>query len=118
MDKGSSQFMLTKSKIAIAALFLAGLMPMTAFADNPLLPKPYVAPVYPYKNLPGVTAPKMAADEKFQCRTTTLYADDFRQGLFYRSLPRLGYVCERDGVISSSTRKPNYQYWQYNGPDR
>jgi hypothetical protein len=107
-----------KSKVAIAALSIAILMPAAAFADNPLLPKPYVAPVYPYKNLPGVTAPKMAADEKFQCRTTTLYADEFYRGYYYRGLPRLGYVCDQDGVISSSTRRPNYQYWQYNGPDR
>ncbi|NLR98581.1 hypothetical protein HGP17_17320 [Rhizobium sp. P38BS-XIX] len=107
-----------KSKIAIVALVFAGLAPATAFADNPLIPKPYVAPVYPYKNLPGVKAPKMAADEKFQCRTTTLHPEEFYRGYFYRGMPRLGYVCEQDGVISSSTRKPNYQYWQYNGPDR
>ncbi|MFJ6328548.1 MULTISPECIES: hypothetical protein [unclassified Rhizobium] len=110
--------MWNKPKIAIAALLLAAAMPVAALADNPLLPKPYVAPVYPYKNLPGVTAPKMAADEKFQCNTTTLYPDDFYRGFYYRGLPRLGYVCEQNGVISSSTRKPNYQYWQYNGPDR
>ena len=110
--------MWTRSKVVIVALFLAGLMPATGFADNPLVPKPYVRPIYPYRDLPGVTAPKMAADEKFQCRTTTLYPDGFYRGFFYRGLPRLGYVCEQDGVISSSTRKPNYQYWQYNGPDR
>ncbi|QYA13311.1 hypothetical protein [Rhizobium sp. AB2/73] len=107
-----------KSKIAVAALSLAVLMPAAALADNPLLPKPYVAPVYPYKDLPGVTAPKVADDEKFQCRTATVYADYFHEGPFYRGLPRLGYVCDQNGVISSSTRKPNYQYWQYNGPDR
>ncbi|MBN8949684.1 MULTISPECIES: hypothetical protein [unclassified Rhizobium] len=110
--------MCIKSKFAIVALSLAVLMPATAFADNPLLPKPYVAPVYPYKDLPGVTAPKIMADEKFQCQTTTLYPDYWGGGLYYRGLPRLGYVCDQNGVISSSTRKPNYQYWQYNGPDR
>lgn len=110
--------MWTKSKTAIAVLLLACLAPAAAFADNPLLPKPYVAPVYPYKDLPGVTAPKMATDENFECRTTTLYADYLHDGLYYRSLPRLGYVCEQDGVISSSTKKPNYKYWQYNSPGR
>lgn len=45
--------MWNKPKIAIAALLLAAAMPVAALADNPLLPKPYVAPVYPYKNLPG-----------------------------------------------------------------
>lgn len=107
-----------RSKIVIAAFLLAGAVPATGFADNPLLPKPYVRPVYPYKNLPGVTAPKMAEDEKFQCRTTTIHLRGFRDGIFYRGLPRLGYVCEQDGVISESTNKPNYQYWQYNGPGR
>ncbi|NTF40531.1 hypothetical protein [Rhizobium rhizogenes] len=111
--------MWTKSKIAIAALFLGCLMPVAAMADNPLIPKPYVAPVYPYKNLPGVTAPKMAADEKFQCSTTTLYPyDEYYRGYFHRGLPTLGYVCDQNGVISSSNRKPNYQYWQYNGSGR
>ncbi|MBB3612067.1 hypothetical protein [Rhizobium sp. BK602] len=107
-----------RSKIVIAALLLASAVPATSFADNPLLPKPYVRPVYPYKNLPGVTAPKMAEDEKFQCRTTTIHLRGFRDGIFWRGLPRLGYVCEQDGVISESTSKPNYQYWQYNGPGR
>ncbi|MFS8046666.1 hypothetical protein [Rhizobium sp. BR 314] len=110
--------MWNKSKIAVAALLLAAVTPVAALADNPLLPKPYVAPVYPYKNLPGVTAPKMAADEKFQCRTTPLYSDEFQRGFYYRGLPRVGYVCEQNGVISSSTRKPNNQFWQYNDLDR
>ncbi|ENN84739.1 hypothetical protein RHSP_08430 [Rhizobium freirei PRF 81] len=110
--------MWNKSKIAIVALFLAGAMPAAALADNPLLPKPYVAPVYPYRNLPGVTAPKMAADEQFECRTTTVHSDEFYRGFYHRGLPRLGYVCEQNGVISTSTRKPNYQYWQYNSQDR
>ena len=93
-------------------------MPAPSFADNPLLPKPYVRPVYPYKDLPGVTEPKMAADEKFQCRTTTVRIRGFHEGIFYRNLPSLGYICEQNGVISEGTSKPNYQYWQYNGPNR
>lgn len=107
-----------RSKIVIAALLVASAMPVAALADNPLLPQPHVRPVYPYKDLPGVTAPKMATDEKFQCRTTTVSTYGFHGGLLYDGLPRLGYVCEQNGVISVGTRKPNYQYWQYNGPDR
>lgn len=110
--------MWTRSRIVIAALLFASAVPAAALADDPLLPKPHVQAVYPYKDLPGVTAPKMAADEKFQCRTTTVQFRDYRDGFFWRGLPRLGYVCEQNGVISVGTNKPNYQYWQYNGPDR
>ncbi|MDE1996699.1 MAG: hypothetical protein KGI75_29640, partial [Rhizobiaceae bacterium] len=82
-----------RSKMVVAALLFVSVMPAVSLADNPLLPKPYVAPVYPYKNLPGVTAPKMAADEKFECRTTTIRLHGFHGGIFYRNLPRLGYIC-------------------------
>ncbi|MFS8114455.1 hypothetical protein QD460_22240 [Rhizobium jaguaris] len=110
--------MWTRPKIVVAALLLASVLPAQSFAGNPLLPKPYVRPVYPYKDLPGVIEPKMAADEKFECRTTTVRIRGFHEGIFFRNLPRLGYICEENGVISEGTSKPNYQYWQYNGPNR
>jgi hypothetical protein len=110
--------MWTRPKTVIAALLFVGLLPTLSFAENPLLPKPYVAPVYPYRDLPGVIKPKMAADENFQCRTTTIRIRGFHEGIFYRNMPRLGYVCDQNGVISESTSKPNYKYWQYDGPNR
>ncbi|WP_245463918.1 hypothetical protein [Rhizobium sp. NXC24] len=71
--------MWTRPKIVIAALLLAGLVPVAAFADNPLLPKPYVRPIYPYKNLPGVTEPKMAATKNSSAaRPRCAYADSTR----------------------------------------
>ena len=100
------------------AVALAAAVPVAGNAEG-LIPAPYVAPVYPYKNLPGVTAPKKTvADENFRCRTTTVRLRGFHDGIFYRNLPKVGYICEQNGVISESTGKPNYQYWQYDDANR
>jgi hypothetical protein len=104
---------MTRAVLAFAALvFLA---PANVFAEGPAR-LTWNRPVYPYKNLPGVTAPQMA-EEKFKCWTRTAELG-FGLHSFERAYPRLVYVCDQNGVISESTRPPNYSYWQYNDRNR
>ena len=73
-----------------------------------------VEPLYPYKNLPGVKAqPDKKDEEQYSCRTETRlirrrYDDIFRSG----GMPTLVYVCDRDGVISSSSKVPLRGHYQ------
>ena len=99
------------SKILLGGLVLVALMPAAAFAGGPHDIN-WGKAIYPYKDLPGVTAPQLP-EEKFKCSTTVAEApfDFYGYGHAY---PRLVYVCDQNGVISESTRPPNYSYWQYN----
>ena len=104
-----------KRKSAIAVLVLAVLSPAAAFAAGPHAIA-WTKVAYPYKDLPGVKAPQ-PAEEKFKCSTTI--ADLSSDFYGYRhAYPRLVYVCDENGVISQSTRAPNYSYWQYNDRNR
>jgi hypothetical protein len=107
------------TRTAIIAAVLASSLPGLSMAGSPAKSAPPNKPVYPYKDLPGVLAPQplKTADDKFKCRTTTIHPYAWR-GIYYRGLPRLGYVCDQDGVVSWSTRPPNWSYWQYNDPNR
>ena len=106
---------MSRLKLAIACMALIGLAAVPALAEgSPKLTS--TKPTYPYKNLPGVTAPH-TPEENFTCWTRT--ADlSFGYRSFYRDYPRLVYVCNQNGVISESTRPPNYSYWQYNDRNR
>lgn len=101
-------------EIAIGSLALAALMPAAASAGGPH--DIAWGKVYPYKDLPGVTAPQLP-EEKFKCSTkiSEVPFDFYGYG---HSYPRLVYVCDQNGVISQSTRPPNYSYWQYNDRNR
>ena len=103
------------TRVALACVTLLGCAPSGAFAEGAAKPT-WAKPVYPYKDLPGVTAPHLA-DEKFKCWTRTAELG-FGYHRYYRDYPRLVYVCEQNGVISESTRPPNYSYWQYNDRNR
>lgn len=106
-------------KTAIMAASFAAILPGVSMADNAAGSAPASKLVYPYKDLPGVVAPQplVTADDKFKCRTTTIHPYSWH-GIYYRGLPRLGYVCDQDGVVSWSTRPPNWSYWQYNDRNR
>lgn len=100
----------------IIAVSIAAGIPGAAFSGDRVnwaaAGKP--APLYPYKNLPGVVDPaKQPVDEKFNCRIGVAYPRWF-DGIHYRGLPKQVYVCNQDGMISSSARPPNWSYWQYN----
>ncbi len=103
------------TRIALFGLALVALVPVNGFAEGPGKLS-WGKPIYPYKDLPGVTAPKLP-EEKFKCWTRTA---DLSIGYrsFYSDYPRLVYVCDQNGVISESTRPPNYSYWQYNDRNR
>jgi hypothetical protein len=101
-------------KSAIAVLLLAALSPVGASAGSPHAIA-WNKVVYPYKDLPGVKAPQQA-EEKFNCSTTIADPSDFYG--YHHGYPRLVYVCDQNGVISQSTRPPNYSYWQYNDRNR
>lgn len=100
--------------IAIGSLVLAALMPAAALAGGPH--DIAWGKVYPYKDLPGVTAPQLP-EEKFKCSTTIAEIPSGFYG-YGHAYPRLVYVCDQNGVISESTRPPNYSYWQYNDRNR
>lgn len=102
-------------QIAVACVALVALAPVESFAEAPAK-LTWGRPVYPYKDLPGVTAPH-TPEEKFKCWTRTAELG-FGYRSFYRDYPRLVYVCDQNGVISESTRPPNYSYWQYNDRNR
>jgi hypothetical protein len=105
-------------RTTIVAMVFAAIAPGLSMAGNPVNWAAAGKTIYPYKDLPGVTAPtQQTADDKFSCRTTTIHSYWWRGGI-YRGLPRLGYVCDQNGVISSSTRPPNWSYWQYNDRNR
>jgi hypothetical protein len=105
-------------RTTIAAMAFAAVLSGLCMAGNAVNWAAAGKTIYPYKDLPGVTAPQQqTADEKFTCHTTTIHPYWWRGG-FYRGLPRLGYVCEQNGVVSWSTRPPNWSYWQYNDPHR
>lgn len=101
----------------IAIVTLLALLPGAAFAISLTDPIPPGHIVYPYKDLPGVTAPHPAVDDNFKCHTAIGRLREL-DGIRYRNLPQLVYVCEQNGVISESTRPPNRSYWQYNDPQR
>ncbi|MGO4565761.1 hypothetical protein AB4Z52_11990 [Rhizobium sp. 2YAF20] len=103
------------SNMAVATAL--ALLPGGAFALSLTDPIPPGHIVYPYKDLPGVTAPHPAVDDNFKCHTAIGHLREI-DGIRFRSLPRLIYVCEQNGVISESTRPPNRPYWQYNDPER
>jgi hypothetical protein len=103
------------TRVSLGCAALLALAPVSSFAEGPAKPT-WAKPVYPYKDLPGVTAPHVT-DEKFKCWTRTAELG-FGYHSFYRDYPRLVYVCEQNGVISESTRPPNYSYWQYNDRNR
>lgn len=100
---------------AIAALLLTALSPAVAFAGSPHAIA-WNKVVYPYKDLPGVKAPQLP-EEKFKCSTTIAELSSDFYG-YRHGYPRLVYVCDQNGVISQSTRPPNYSYWQYNDRNR
>jgi hypothetical protein len=102
-------------KVVIASMVLGALAPVTAFAGNPHSIA-WNKVVYPYKDLPGVTAPK-PPEEKFKCATTVAEISPDFYG-WRHAYPRLVYVCDQNGVVSASTRAPNYSYWQYNDRNR
>ena len=104
-----------KKRSAIATLFLAALSPGVAFAGSPH-DIAWRKAVYPYKDLPGVKAPQ-PAEEKFKCSTTIAEVPFDFYG-YRHAYPRLVYVCDQNGIISQSTRAPNYSYWQYNDRNR
>jgi hypothetical protein len=103
-------------KRAVVGALFALCAPVAAMAEGPAKPGPQWGTVYPYKDLPGVKAPEIGG-EKFRCWTRVA---EFGIGYHYfeRAYPRLVYVCEQNGVISESTRPPNYSYWQYNDRNR
>jgi hypothetical protein len=92
-------------------------LPAAAFAASLTDRTPPGQIVYPYRDLPGVTAPRPAVDDDFNCHTAIGRRHGWH-GILYRGLPQLVYVCEQNGVISSSTRPPNRPYWQYNELNR
>ncbi|WFR95410.1 hypothetical protein [Rhizobium tumorigenes] len=102
-------------RVALVGATLFALTPYHVFAEGEGK-LTWSKPIYPYKNLPGVTAPQ-EFKEKFKC-WTRLADLDFGYRSFYRDYPRLVYVCDQNGVISESTRPPNYSYWQYNNRNR
>ncbi len=105
------------TRIAIVATVLASALSGMASAESLTAPTPPGRVVYPYKDLPGVTAPHPAVDDGIKCHTALAHPR-WWGGIFYRGLPQLVYVCEQNGVVSSSTRPPNRAYWQYNDPNR
>jgi hypothetical protein len=96
---------------------LLALLPGNSFALSLTDPIPAGHIVYPYKDLPGVTAPHPAVDDDFKCHTAIGRLREI-DGIRFRNLPQLIYVCEQNGIISESTRPPNRSYWQYNDPQR
>jgi hypothetical protein len=102
--------------IAILSVFYVAIYPLAASAAGPQNKIEWGKAVYPYKDLPGVTAPKLP-EEKFKC-STRLAEAPYGFYAFRHDYPRLVYVCDQNGVISESTRPPNYDYWQYNGRNR
>ena len=100
---------------AIASMILGALAPALASAGNSR-GIAWNRVVYPYKDLPGVTAPK-PPEEKFKCTSTVAEMSPDFYG-WDHAYPRLVYVCDQNGVVSASTRAPNYSYWQYNDRNR
>lgn len=105
------------TRIAIAAAFVVIGVPAMSLAESLTDPVPPGKIIYPYKDLPGVTAPHPAVDDDFKCHTAPgrVYMP---RGMFYDSLPTVGYVCDQNGVISSGNHPPNRQFWQYNDLNR
>lgn len=109
--------MRTPRTFAATCAALLCLVPAGAFAEDLTTPPAPGHLVYPYKDLPGVTAPQPAQNDKFRCWTTTGHT--WQGGyILDDELPDLVYVCDQNGVISESTRPPNRPYWQYNDPNR
>ena len=100
------------SGIVFVALVFAVAGAKVSAAESLTDPVPPGKLVYPYKDLPGVTAPRPAVDDPYKCHTVTgrTYSYDWR---YDHSFPALVYVCEQNGVVSSSSRPPNRPYWQY-----
>jgi hypothetical protein len=106
-----------KMSVRMISTLLLVVLPESSFALSLTDPIPPGHIVYPYKDLPGVTAPHPAVDDDFKCHTAI---GRFREidGIRFRNLPQLIYVCEQNGIVSESTRPPNRPYWQYNDPTR
>jgi hypothetical protein len=103
---------------AVAVMLLGAGVPSVSHAEKPVNWAAAGRTADPYKDLPGVKDPKqLPVDEKFKCRTATVYPYGLHD-FFYRGLPQLGYVCEQNGIVSTSTRAPNWSYWQYNDRNR
>jgi len=107
--------MRTLLSIAISGLLAAAVMPPAANAESLAKPKRPATLAFPFKDLPGVTAPQPPWDDNVKCYTTT---ESLRgiNGTRYRDLPELNYVCEKNGVVSSGNFAPRRGYWQYNAP--
>ncbi|TCL72033.1 hypothetical protein EV286_105292 [Rhizobium sp. BK251] len=102
--------------IAALGVVLVGIAPAAAGSASNLKLPPQEAPLqlgYPYKDLPGVTAPSINPPPEYDCRSEVDLIRGWRD-IEYRfdGMPRLVYVCERDGVIFKGTKTPKILPYQ------
>jgi hypothetical protein len=102
--------------LSLSLLSLSAFGPQAAFAVDWAKPvDTRVAPLYPYKDLPGVKAqPDKKVEEQYACQTDTMQIRSRRYDFIFRSggMPRLVYVCERDGVTAVGTQVPLRGHYQ------